>query len=62
MAVDYPLGYMPPPGEYARAPIFPMSDMSKAVNRQLIHNHGRICEKYQNIMADCWRADAKPVA
>ena len=45
MQKDYPLGYVPPPDEYADALIFLMSDMSRAVNGQNIHVNGGIFMK-----------------
>jgi len=45
MQKDYPLGYVPPPEEYADALIFLMSDMSRAVNGQNIHVNGGIFMK-----------------
>lgn len=40
MAAIQPLGYIPPPDEYADALIFLMSDLSKAINGQSIHANG----------------------
>jgi NAD(P)-dependent dehydrogenase (short-subunit alcohol dehydrogenase family) len=45
MQKDYPLGYVPPPEEYADALIFLMSDMARAVNGQNIHVNGGVFMK-----------------